>query len=111
MYFKSLSNATHPIQIHKTVLEKLRFEKKVKRILTSNISENYGPIILPKELGRELSKSYLYKEFGSDLVNFTPVIVGHTKHIFFIFQFFSQKLTNRMNSIFTDYSYLYSALS
>ena len=27
--FNSFSNATHPIQIHKTVLEKLRFKKKV----------------------------------------------------------------------------------
>ena len=57
MYFNSLSNATHLIQIHRAVLEKLRFEKKVKRILTSNISEIYGPIILPKEIDRELSKS------------------------------------------------------
>ena len=36
-YFNSLSNATHSIQIHRAVLEKLRFEKKVKKILTSNI--------------------------------------------------------------------------
>ena len=27
-YFNSLSNATHPIQIHRAVLEKLPFEKK-----------------------------------------------------------------------------------
>ena len=33
-------------------------------MLTSNISKIYGPIILPKELGRELSKIYLHKEFG-----------------------------------------------
>ena len=52
--------------IHRAVLEKLRFVKKVKKILTSNISEIYEPIILPKELGRELSKIYLYKEFWSD---------------------------------------------
>ena len=32
---------THPIQIHRAVLEKLQFEKKVKKILTSNISEIY----------------------------------------------------------------------
>ena len=38
-------------------------KKKVKNILTSNISEIYGPIILPNELDRELSKIYLYKEF------------------------------------------------
>ena len=62
-YFDSLSNATHPIQIHRAVPEKLRFEKKVTEILTSNISEIYGPIILPKELDRELSKIYLNKEF------------------------------------------------
>ena len=55
-YFNSLLNATHPIQIHRPVLEKLGFEKKDKKILTSNISEIYGPIILPKELDRELSK-------------------------------------------------------
>ena len=74
-YFNSLSNAIHPIQIHRAVLKKLRFEKKVKKILTSNISEIYGPIILPKELDRDLSKIYL-------------CIVGHTKLIFIIFQFF-----------------------
>ena len=49
--------------IHRAVLEKLRFEKKVKYIVTSNISEIYGPIILRKKLDRELSKIYLYKEF------------------------------------------------
>ena len=52
--------------IHGAVLEKLLFEKKVKKILTSNISEIDGQIILPKELDRELSKIYLYKEFWSD---------------------------------------------
>ena len=30
-YFKSLSNATHPIKRHRAVLEKLQFEKKVKK--------------------------------------------------------------------------------
>ena len=49
------------------------------KILTSNISGIYGPIILPKEGGRELSKIYLYEEFQSDLVNFTPLIVRHGK--------------------------------
>ena len=49
-------NATHPIQIHISVHEKLRFEKKVTKILTSNISEIYGSIILPNELDRELCK-------------------------------------------------------
>ena len=90
----------HPVQIHKAVLEELRFEKKVKKILTSNICEIYGPIILPKKLDRELYKIYLNKKFRIELVNFTPVIVGHTKPIFFIFQFFSQKIPNRMNSNF-----------
>ena len=65
-YFNSLSNATHPIQINRAVLENLRFEKKVTKILTSNISEICGPIIFPKELDQELSKIYLYKEFWSD---------------------------------------------
>ena len=51
------------IQIHRAVFEKLRFEKKHKKILTLNISEIYGPIILPKELDRELSKIYIDKEF------------------------------------------------
>ena len=55
-YFHSLLNATYPIQMHRAVLEKIRFEKKDTKILTSNISEIYGPIILPKELDRELSK-------------------------------------------------------
>ena len=32
-YFNSLSNATHPIQIHKAVREKLRFEKKSEKNL------------------------------------------------------------------------------
>ena len=49
--------------LHTAVFEKLRLEKKVKTILISNISEIYGPIILPKELDREVSKFYLYKEF------------------------------------------------
>ena len=31
-------NAIHLIQIHRAVLEKLPFEKKVKKILTTNIS-------------------------------------------------------------------------
>ena len=33
----------------------IRFEKHVKKFLTSNISEIYGPIILSEELERELS--------------------------------------------------------
>ena len=41
-YFNSLSNATHPIQIHRVVLEKLQFGKKSEKNLTSNISEIYG---------------------------------------------------------------------
>ena len=53
-YFYSLLNDTYPVQIHKAVLKKLRFEKEVKKILTLNISEIYGPIILLKELDREL---------------------------------------------------------
>ena len=32
------------------ILDQLRFKKKSKKILTSNISEIYGSIILPKEL-------------------------------------------------------------
>ena len=44
-YLSSLPNATHPIQIHGAVLNKLRFEKKVKKILTSNISEIHGTIM------------------------------------------------------------------
>ena len=47
-----VTDATHPIQIHRAVLKKLRFEKNVKKILTSNISEIYWPIILPNELDR-----------------------------------------------------------
>ena len=31
MYFNALSNATYPIQIHRAVPEKLRFEKKKKK--------------------------------------------------------------------------------
>ena len=42
-------NDIHPIQINTVVVKKLRFEEKVKKMLTSNISEIYGPIILPKE--------------------------------------------------------------
>ena len=49
--------------IHRAVLKKLRFEKGSNKILTSNIFEIYGPIILPKELSGELSIIYLYKEF------------------------------------------------
>ena len=65
-YLNSLSNATHPIQIHRAVFEKLRFAKKVKKILTSNISEIYGPIMQPKEISRDLSKIYLQENFQSD---------------------------------------------
>ena len=36
--------------------------KKGNKILTSNIFEIYGPIIFPKELDQELSKTYLHKE-------------------------------------------------
>ena len=56
-------NASHPIQIRTAVVKKLRFEKKVEKILNSNISEIYGQIILSKELDQELSKIYLHKEF------------------------------------------------
>ena len=52
--------------IHRAILEKIRFKKKVIKILTSNISEIYGPIILPKELDQEPSKIYLHKEFWRD---------------------------------------------
>ena len=65
-FFNSLSNATHTIQIHRAVLEKLRFEKKVKKTLTSNISEIYGPIIFPKDTDRKVVKMYPYKKFQSD---------------------------------------------
>ena len=58
-YLNSLSNATHPSQITIAVFEKLRFDKDVKKILTSNISEIYRPMIYPKELSRDLSKIYL----------------------------------------------------
>ena len=75
---------------------KYDLKKKVQKILTSNISEIYGPIILPKDLDRELSKIYLYKELWS----VTSGIVGHTKLIFFIFQFFHQK-TNQQNELKT----------
>ena len=60
-------NATHPIQIHYTVVvKKLRFGKKVKKMLTSNISEIYGSNLLPKELTRLVYKIYRYKKFHSD---------------------------------------------
>ena len=50
--------------------------------------------------------------FEKNVVNFTPVIIRHTKLVFFISQFFSQKLTKRMDQTFYRlYSYLYSALS
>ena len=75
--------------IHRAVLEKLWFEKTVKKIWNPNISEIYRPIILLKKLDRELSKIYLYKKFWSDSVNFTPVIVRHTKLIFINFSIFT----------------------
>ena len=40
--------------ISRAVLKKLRFEIIVKKIVTSNISEIYGSIILPKEVDREI---------------------------------------------------------
>ena len=38
------------------VVKKIRFEKKVKKMLTSNISKIYGSILLPKELSRLVYK-------------------------------------------------------
>ena len=40
--------------------------KKIKQILTSNISEIYESILLSKELDRELPKIYLHREFWRD---------------------------------------------
>ena len=94
-YFNSLSNATHPIQIHKAVLEKLRFEKKVKKILTSNISEIYGSILLPKELSRLVYKIYRYKKISKRLSQFYSNYVTTKKSLFFINYFFSPKIMNK----------------
>ena len=77
----------------RAVLEKLRFEEMAKQILTSNISEIYGIQNLPL---RKISKR---------LSQFNSRNRWTYKTHFFIFQFFSQKLTNRLNSNFTDYSY------
>ena len=44
----------------------IKNKKKVIQILTSNISEINGPIILPKKLDQKLSKIYLHKEFWRD---------------------------------------------
>ena len=44
----------------------ITIKKKVIKILTSNISEIYGLIILTKELDHELSKIYHHKEFWRD---------------------------------------------
>ena len=56
-YFNTLLElATHPNQIHRAVLERLRFEKKVKKIYTSNIFEIHGSILLLKELSRLVYK-------------------------------------------------------
>ena len=49
----------------------------------------------PKNSTQNCQKSTYTRNFES--INFTPVIIGHAK---LIFQFFSQKLTNRMNSNF-----------
>ena len=51
-------------------------KKKVKQILTSNISEIYGPIILPKELDRELSKIHL--EMNSSKCILIPSTSGNS---------------------------------
>ena len=41
-------------------------KKKVKKILTSNISEIYGSILWRKKLSRLVYKIYPYKKFKSD---------------------------------------------
>ena len=65
------------------------------------------PVILSKELDRELSKIYLYKEFSNE-VNFTPVVVGHTKLMFFsFFNFFLKNKPTEWIQIFTDYIAIY----
>ena len=79
-YIISLSHTKLSINldmIHRADLQILQFEKKVKKILTSNISEIYGPIILSTELDRQLSKIYLYKQIWS---------LDIKKLIFFIYQ-------------------------
>ena len=53
----------------------------------------------PQNSTENYQKSTSTKNFEA-IVNFIPEIVGHTKLIFFIFQFFPHKLTNRMNSNF-----------
>ena len=62
-YFNSRSNAIHPIQVHKAVLEKLRFDKKEKKILTSNISEIDESILCPKNCLDWCTKSTATKNF------------------------------------------------
>ena len=68
------------------------------RILTSNIWI-YGSFFLSKELYQELSKIYLYKKFWSDWVNFTSVIVGHTKLIFSFFNIYVFVIINKRTVI------------
>ena len=93
--------------IHRPFLENITIWKKVKKIWTLNISEIYGQIILPKEIHQKLSKIYLYKEFWSDQDNFTPVIVGHTKLIFFSFFNFFLKSNQRNKFIFSQFLAIY----
>ena len=87
-----------PILIHRAVLEKLQCENKVKKILTSNISEIYGSILWRKELSRLVYKMYLYKKFESDKANFTPVM-QRQKITFFINYFFFPKILNKKTKI------------
>ena len=54
----------HNIYITYKIFEKLQFEKKVKKILTSNISEIYGSIYWWKELSRLVYKIYPYKKIS-----------------------------------------------
>ena len=49
--------------IHRAVLEKLRFEKKMFKNCNLKFSEICGSIIFLKELDRKLFQIYLHKNF------------------------------------------------
>ena len=53
----------HNIYITYKIVYKSGVEKQVKKILTSNISEIYGPIIFPKNSAKNYPKSTSTRNF------------------------------------------------
>ena len=88
-YFNSLSNAIHPIQIHRVVLEKLRFEKSEKNFnLKYEISLKFmDQSFCPKNRLDQYTKSTPTKNFKA----IKPILLqlcNDKKKITFFYKFF-----------------------